>query len=61
MMNFEEKNNEEKEEKLEFGKDRAGGIRVWIGRKKTLGTEKDAQEDYEPKSSAGWQRADCQK
>ena len=36
MKNFEEKNNEEKEEKLEFGKDGAGGIRmlgVWIGAK----------------------------
>ena len=34
MMHFEDKNNKEKEKKLKFGKDGAGGIRmlgVWIG------------------------------
>ena len=43
MKNFEEKNNEEKEEKLEFGKDGAGGIRmlgVWIGAKEDIKNRK---------------------
>ena len=56
MKNFEEKNNEEKEEKLEFGKDGAGGIRmlgVWIGAKGDIKNRKDEQEDYGQRSSAG--------
>ena len=43
MKNFEEKNNEEKEEKLEFGKDGAGDIRmlgVWIGAKEDIKNRK---------------------
>ncbi|XP_063722275.1 uncharacterized protein LOC134848689 [Symsagittifera roscoffensis] len=43
MKNFEEKNNEEKEEKLKFGKDGAGGIRmlgVWIGAKQDIKNRK---------------------